>query len=650
MRYRVGWALAIVAAPLSGQQAQSVQQAFEAANALDATGTPAARLAAWEAVEKRVVNNKRSRSVVRVRMSRALLALGRRDDAAVAIGSSLADMPNDPALRADRYVATLLMAQIEEAALDYASAVVTYRKAEALADEPGDKMSIYYGLIKAETFIDPAAAAQTVVRANALIATTKTSTAVQAEVRRLDAERLMNAGDFEGARREAGVAVKLLGGLTTQTRPDDARVRSDFGIAALLGGKPDLAREYLAMSGAGRQSKGAFAGGVSMRAPDCGSEAGLKPADLAVIEFTIDDDGTVVQSEPVYAAGGGLIALEFARAVREWSWTPEQVKAIPLFFRYHTRVEMRCSTGFERPSILTYLDAGLGAWLTGKGVALPEPATGSDAAALPVQRRDLAQLEAASGSESLALVPVLQLIARNRVTPRPEANAAATRAFGIVVKNGATGIARLATEVGVWDTAGAETDEKKVAERASNGLSSTEYANDSDARTALRIVAANAYRRQPARARPFLTAIAADGALPATHPLRAAALVQLASLEQAAGNAEAARAAFVKSGLDATQCSLVDAPPRFLRAGGTFPEEAVRWGFEGWTRIQFDIDAAGAVRNERVVMAYPPFVFSQAGAKTLADARYAKSYRPDGGLGCGGSQQNVVFSMPGLHN
>ena len=106
-----------------------------------------------------------------------------------------------------------------------------------------------------------------------------------------------------------------------------------------------------------------------------------------------------------------------------------------------------------------------------------------------------------------------------------------------------------------------------------------------------------------------------------------------------------ARAAFERSGLAANQCAIIDAPPKMIGASGTFPDEARRWGFEGYTRVQFDITAAGRVINERAVLSYPPFIFTRAGAATMADARFAKSYRPDGGLGCGASQQGVSFRL-----
>ncbi|MGK3871062.1 hypothetical protein ABI004_14930, partial [Enterococcus faecium] len=72
----------------------------------------------------------------------------------------------------------------------------------------------------------------------------------------------------------------------------DVSVRSDAAIAYLLGGNETEARRYVAMTGAGATSIGLIDPGVAMVPPDCGGEAGLKPDDMAVVEFSIADDGT----------------------------------------------------------------------------------------------------------------------------------------------------------------------------------------------------------------------------------------------------------------------------------------------------------------------------------------------------------------------
>ena len=82
-----------------------------------------------------------------------------------------------------------------------------------------------------------------------------------------------------------------------------------------------------------------------------------------------------------------------------------------------------------------------------------------------------------------------------------------------------------------------------------------------------------------------------------------------------------------------------------LGVGGTFPREAQLWGFEGWTRTEFDVGADGRVLGERAIVSYPPFVFTKAGVETIKGARFAKTYRPDGALGCGATNRNVRFQL-----
>jgi outer membrane biosynthesis protein TonB len=40
-----------------------------------------------------------------------------------------------------------------------------------------------------------------------------------------------------------------------------------------------------------------------------------------------------------------------------------------------------------------------------------------------------------------------------------------------------------------------------------------------------------------------------------------------------------------------------------------FPDEALRWKFEGYVQEAFDIADDGRVTNVRTVVSYPPFVF-----------------------------------------
>lgn len=653
---RIGWlAAAMLIAPGLAQAAPAtVQQEFERATALLAAKDYAGSLAAWEALERRTAGNPRSRAIVRVRKSMALLGLNRTDEALAAARAGLADLPRaDASLKEDRLTAYLNIGRIAETTLDYAGAAEAYGQADALADDPAAKLSALRGLIETQTFVDPDAAARALPRAEPVLAAAKADKSVRAVFARLNGQLLLNQGAFAASAKQSAIAVDLLGGLTTQTKLDDVRVRSNYAIAALLGGDAEEARHYMAMTGAGRLPKGELNPAAQMKVPDCGGETGLRPDDVAVIDFSIDDDGSVRRSVPVYAAGGGSVALDFARTARQWSWPAAQVTTLPAFFRNDVRVELRCSTSFERPSVRTYLDGELGAWLASRKVPLPPLSTGSDAALLPAQRALLAQIEAAQGGDALALVPVLHALANNVVVPFEEKNLLARRETAILSANAAPPTVLLAAQHLAWATSIAESwRHSNFRDALSAALIGTPYADDASARAAIRLMIVDGIghaARDQADARVLLNQVADDEGLPANHPLRVGALVRLASLEQQAGNATAAGAAFAKSNLSARQCALLDSAPRMRHeniSSDAFPNEAMAWGFEGWTQVEFDVSADGKVLNPRAVVAYPPFVFSKAGGSVVKTAQYEKTYRPDGGLGCGGNTQRVRFLLP----
>lgn len=80
-------------------------------------------------------------------------------------------------------------------------------------------------------------------------------------------------------------------------------------------------------------------------------------------------------------------------------------------------------------------------------------------------------------------------------------------------------------------------------------------------------------------------------------------------------------------------------------SAGDYPMEAARMGFEGWARVEFDVDAAGHTRQQRALIAYPPFVFSDAASTMAKDFLYESSYRPGGDTACSAASQNIAFRM-----
>jgi hypothetical protein len=85
-----------------------------------------------------------------------------------------------------------------------------------------------------------------------------------------------------------------------------------------------------------------------------------------------------------------------------------------------------------------------------------------------------------------------------------------------------------------------------------------------------------------------------------------------------------------------------------LKSGaGHFPTEAMQWGFEGWTSLEYDVAADGTTRNARAVAAFPPAVFAKASEAIPRTMRYRVSYRPEGDLACTAMTRRVRFSIPG---
>lgn len=646
-----GVGLLMAASTAAQQPARTVQQDFDAATALDTGTDRAAALAAWEGLEKRTTAGGRSHAIVLVRKGRALVRLGRYEQGGAALRAGLAGLPvNDATLAEDRAVAYINLGQLAADTLDYAGAAAAFAKAEAAATDTSDKLGAMLGLAEVQTFTDPAAAGAALDRADALLATVKASNAVQAPFAKARGLLMLNTGNVAGARVQSMRAVSLLGGLTETVNLADVSARSDAAIALLLSGNKDEARRYMAMTGAGRLSRGSFDPAAEMRAPDCGGEAGLKPEEMAVVEFSIAPDGTVSRAIPIYAAGGGQVALEFARAVRGWSWPADKITTMPIFFRHNARVEMRCSTAFERPSLTDGLNAELEQWLAGKGVSVPPAPEKGSAAALVGQRAALTQAEASSPN-SLGTLAALYRLTTNELLPREERAALAARGLAIAESGQAPAMARLALDLEATSSGITEWRWSAYDRAVRPLLDKPAYSTDPRARATIRLALADASdpgKGGRDRALALLRQVSDDGALRPNDPLRVGALIRIASIEERAGSPEAARTAFAATGLTADQCAIMDASPKLVSMPGSsaFPQEAQSWGFEGWAEVQYDVAANGRSANQRVVLAYPPFIFSKASSDFFQTARFAKTYRPDGGLGCGGTTSKIRFELP----
>ena len=636
--------------------APTIQQQFEAGSGALTDGKWDEAVAVFTALEQRLSGGKNNRSlaIVRVRKGEALAQLGREEEAETALKAGLPDLPaNDPSIADDRYLAALTIGQIAERALDYGGAVDHYRIAESAATTPGAKVRAIGGIVRTTMFQDAASALSDTDRAIALLPQIEGSEkGLKPSLQTLRGRVLLNLGRFKDARRELHAAVGDLGGLTLKVDASDLSARGDLALAALLDGDEDSARKYLAYTGAGRTKK-PFTRGADVAAPSC-EETGLSPDDVAVVQFSIADDGSVVHAAPIYASTQGPSALEFARAASKWSWSPDAVKDIPGLLRRATRVEMRCSTAIERPSIRSLMRQDVEQWLAKRGSQALDGGVSRQAVQLAAEwTSELARREAAGSGTTLDTFPLLFALTENSTVSHDEKRAYFERAMDIARRENAPGavLAYLAIEKELAGRAALVTRRGWKHDSLMPLLAVPAIAASPRAAAAIRLMEADglAGNKKRAEARTILAAIGDDRSLPATDSLRTGALVRLASLEIAEGNEEAARTAFAASGLDAQQCALVDAGP--IMVGGrptssAFPTDVLRWGFEGWTVTEFDITADGDSQNLRTTVAYPPFVFSKAGRTMFDKIRYQQTYRPDGGLGCGAQSSSVTFRLP----
>ncbi|WP_230481503.1 energy transducer TonB [Sphingomonas sp. Leaf21] len=645
--------LAMTAAVAVAQQAAppgaapTLQQQYDAATELDQGKDPAASLAAWTALAGRAKSGGRTWAIAMVRKGAAQFRLGQVDEAAATIRAGLAALPaGDPTLAVDRSDAFMKLGGIATNALDYADASAQYAKAEAASPDDIGRVAAMVAAARVQIFTDPVQAKATLDRVDALATRVKLGKIDQAMLSQVALRLAMNTGRLEDANRMAPKVVSLLGGMTLD-RVDlrDVAARSDAAIAALLTHHEDSAREYMAYTGAGRSTKGEFRPASVINPPDCGGEADLKPEDVAVIQFSVGDDGSVFGIEPVYSSGGGTKALAFARSVQDWVWSPEELKELPPFFRYNVRLEMRCSTAYTRPSVLSTINDSFVRWLDQKGVAGQADTRQVGGEALTRQRAELAAAEAKGQTPAILAISAAML--RNPTLGSDERAALLARAEPLAERSDMPATARLVFAIPAregrireWRSAG------RYAAAIGPMLSEKPYVDDPEARAALRVLIAD--RSGENEMAPYLQQVADDAALEPHNTLRVGALIRLASIAKRKGDLALARQTFEKSGLTASQCAMLDAMPKPVAMPGAsaFPQEAQRWGFEGWVRNQYDIGADGRVSNTRTIVSYPPFIFSQAAEKTFAAIRYQKTFRPDGGVGCGASLNNIVFRMP----
>ncbi len=134
-------------------------------------------------------------------------------------------------------------------------------------------------------------------------------------------------------------------------------------------------------------------------------------------------------------------------------------------------------------------------------------------------------------------------------------------------------------------------------------------------------------------------------ALPDDDPVRRVALLHKAMTASRLGQ-PMPTADLDASGLTAAQCSIFDTHPVATNQSvnsNDFPEDALRWGFEGYVREDFDIDANGHVTDPRTVVAYPPLVFGKSTEQTVRRFQFLPPKIGDKPVGCMGQTMPVNY-------
>lgn len=355
------------------------------------------------------------------------------------------------------------------------------------------------------------------------------------------------------------------------------------------------------------------------------------------------------------------MAAAFAKAVDGWLWRPEDIVRLPAFYRALTRVEMRCSnSGGNAPGIRTPLVRRYVAWartvLPGLPADLPTAAlrlqaleSEGDAAAT---RGDFAAATAALGLRAIADPRA----GRAQIAAFDDALAWAHKANAPAEVTTALAVLRMDREVAMAASAQNRTHRTRLADWGSlvSQADQLPLAADPLAADTLRLLAipSKPDGSEHAAAIALAQGVADDAGLPDRAPLRQNALLWLANDAARAGQTKAAQAYFTRTGLDQEQCALIGPMPpmRWSGASGSdYPTEALNMGFEGWVRLEYNINADGTTAATRALISYPPFVFENAATAMARDIRYERSYRPGGGQACTAEQQSIKFSIPSRH-
>jgi tetratricopeptide (TPR) repeat protein len=583
----------------------------------------------------------RSAGIVRIRRADALMHLHHLDEAraeaetGVAVLKASASGPD-----AELCVGYLTLGDIFRLDLAYEDAITAYVQAKAAAagDDAADEVDLaQVGVIQAAMVIHPELAAST---ADAIIANSARFTAMsknwRAQIYSLRARAALNLHDPNSANAFMEKALALGDIDSNQVSLADVEVRNDAALVYEQLHDSERVQMYLARTGAGHLPDQHWFAGADIDVPLCGPL--IQPSDTVVVEFSIADDGTTVGAAPVYASRSGLMAIEFAKAVGEWRWSPTAVAKAKAFWRTAVRVQMRCRA--EPPALkLSYFfgDASIG-WFRAHG--FDERATGAAVAGAQQTPDRLAIAELLTrlkdpdyGDERARLSDGAKL---DELLATADAPADARAA---IVSMAATG---------GYTVRGGGARRARILEALLPAIDRTD--NGQRAAAWLRLEMAIAFETAgdfKAAQAPLQAVLALPtSVLPHDDPIREVAVLHLSLIDKKLGDPAAAQALQVSSGLTPQGCSLLDVQPvptSMSADSSDFPKEAQAWGFDGFVSTGFDIGINGIPTDVRVLISYPPFIFDDAAARIVSHFRFTPPLLGTTSMSCAGESKNFDF-------
>jgi tetratricopeptide (TPR) repeat protein len=626
---------------LAQESAQAPQALFNAAQAASERNDWPNAVKGFRAALAAINSSSRSAPVIHARLANALQQThdftAAQQEAKLSIsGFAAQNVVKDD----DLSFAHFVLATGHRGGPDNERAISEYQQALASAADTTSAalMPLRYGLALATTTAKPDLAASTIDAVLADQAFLKTLPKNdQADIYSLRSLADLNRGQAKTAASYIEKALDLTGRTTTKVTVRQTRVRGNAALIYSRLGNEENVRQYLTYSGAGHLPDANWLSAAEKNLPVCDDQ--VSPKDFAVVEFSIADDGKVIGANAVYASRPGPVGAVFAAAVNNWQWRADALAKLNPFWRSSIRVELRC---VKRPPLLNLGDSFRDAtadWLTKVGYdpTLSKPTFNSGAVTAGAVPAAFAEFWKADGDRAVATaasklnaalvsakapIEVRGFILFMAATPqRRETGHGYALAHA---RNLTAALQMLDHEVGA--------ERVRAWLQAEIGLALENGGALPAARTMLQMVAAS----------PKTT-------LPDDDPIRSLAVLHLALIDKRSGNAVFADQRIKDAGIDAEQCSLLNVRPIARNtdiSSSAFPDEALRWHFEGNVREAFDIGPDGHVEDVRTVLSYPPFVFGSATEKAVAQFRYLPPTLDNKVLGCVGNTVNVNYRLP----